>query len=246
MAGENENDTVKLGGVVQRPAQFDEVSRLPDKEQQLEELLTAEQAKNEMQQVEFEGEVHEFPKDFSEEEISNALTGQVSEEPQHKVYYGKGAIKQVEKDEGKLTDIQQHLVTLEGYVRGEYKDTKGIVTRGVGQTGKFADMTFKQSFEAHVKRTKSRIRNFDALPDFVKQELIQAEYRGDLALSPKFRGLFNAGNYQEAAAEFLDSDDYRNSLEEGTGVADRMEMVSEAIMKFAAAQAELQEQTSES
>lgn len=193
-------------------------------------------ATEQFMRVEFEGEVHEFPSDFSDEDISTALSGQVSEEPEHKIYYGESAIKQVEKDEGSLTATQKHLVTLEGYVRGEYQDTKGITTRGVGQTGKFADMTFKQSFDVHVRRTKSRIRNFDTYPDFVKQELIQAEYRGDLGNSPKFMSLLNAGNFSEAAEEFLDVDEYRDSLEDGTGIATRMEMVRDALLKFAATQ----------
>lgn len=195
-------------------------------------------ANEQFTRVEFEGGVHEFPSSFSEEEISTALAGQVSEEPEHKIYYGESAIEQVEKDEGSLTATQKHLVTLEGYVRGEYQDTKGITTRGVGQTGKFADMTFKQSFEAHVKRAKSYIRNFDTYPDFVKQELIQAEYRGDLGNSPKFRSLLNAGKFSEAAEEFIDLDDYRDSLEDGTGIADRMEMVRDALLKFADEQQE--------
>lgn len=183
--------------------------------------------------VEYEGAMHEFPSDFTDEDISNALIGQISEEPEQKIFHGAEAVTEVEKDEGKLNDTQKHLIELEGFSRTTYQDSKDETTSGVGQRGKFADMTFKDSYDAHVKRAESRVPNLQKFPEFVKQELIQAEYRGDLGSSPKFVKLLNAGNFREAAAEFLDNDDYRDSLEDGSGVSTRMEMVRDALNTLA-------------
>jgi hypothetical protein len=154
-----------------------------------------------IQTIDFDGEMHEFPDDFTDEEIGMALTGGKS----NKIYAGKAAVKQVVAAEGALTPQQEHLVMLEGYASGEYSDTKGIKT-----TGGFKD-----------------------LPVYVRQELVQAEYRGDLAGSPKFLAKLNARDYKAAAEEFLDNEDYRESVEDGTGVASRMELVHQALLRLA-------------
>jgi GH24 family phage-related lysozyme (muramidase) len=182
-----------------------------------------------IQTIDFDGELHEFPDDFTDEEIGMALTGGKS----NKIYAGKAAVKQVVAAEGALTPQQEHLVMLEGYASGEYSDTKGIKTTGVGQTGKFAKMPFKQVYDIHVKRAQSRVGGFKDLPVYVRQELVQAEYRGDLAGSPKFLAKLNARDYKAAAEEFLDNEDYRESVEDGTGVASRMELVHQALLRLA-------------
>jgi GH24 family phage-related lysozyme (muramidase) len=146
---------------------------------------------------------------------------------------GNKAIKAVEKREGReLSAKERRIVELEGFVPVPYLDSKGNVTIGVGQTGKFARMPFADSFKVHEKRAKSRIPSWDRLPESLQAELIQAEYRGDLGGSPKFRALFNAGKYEEAAAEFLDNDDYRESLADGRGIDERMEAVAKEVTAY--------------
>jgi hypothetical protein len=240
---------VEVGTPVKERVTIVETSTLPEKQtiEQKEQLIDAqlqgEQVAQSLkgagpqtlkaqptQKIEFEGEVHEFPMDFTDEDIAVAFGGTPKKET--KTFVGKGAIKQVEALEGALTDSQKHLVTLEGYVDGEYKDIDGNSTKGVGQTGKFAGMTFKESYKAHVKRVQSRVSTFTTLPQYLQQELIQAEYRGDWANSPKTLGLINSGEWAKAAAEFLDSDDYRDSLADGHGIDERMEMVHDALLKY--------------
>lgn len=185
------------------------------------------------QLVSFKGETHSFPKSWDDTKIAQALSGREEQPKVGKILHGRAAVKRVEKDEGKLTEGQKHLVTLEGYSKEEYSDTKGVKTRGVGQTGKFASMTFKEVYEIHVERAKSRIPAYGSFPASVQQELIQAEYRGDLALSPKFLTKLNAGQFRSAAAEFLDNDDYRESLVERTGVHKRMKLVHDSLISLA-------------
>ena len=150
------------------------------------------------------------------------------------VYHGSDAIAQVEANIGRpLTYAERRVVEEEGYVATPYTDTKGITTQGVGQTGKWIDAGFEAAFEHHVDRARNRIPNLDEYPEELQAELIQAEYRGDLGHSPTFLRLLNQGNYAQAAEEFLDNNDYRNSLVAGTGVHGRMKRVSDAVASYA-------------
>jgi len=152
-----------------------------------------------------------------------------------KQYFGQQAIRVVEQELGRpLTNPEKRVVEEEGYVAGDYRDDKGILTSGVGQTGKYRGMGFDETFKAHEYTAKKMIKDFDRLPEGVQGELIQAAYRGDLQGSPKFRRLFNQGKYAEAADEFLDNDDYKiskklNESGKPHGVQGRMERVADAV-----------------
>jgi len=149
------------------------------------------------------------------------------------VYHGADAIAQVESSLGRpLTYAEKRVVEEEGYVATPYTDTKGITTQGVGQTGQWIEAGFEAAFAHHVDRTRNRIPNLDEYPEDLQAELIQAEYRGDLGHSPTFLRLFNQGNYAQASEEFLDNNDYRNSLVTNTGVHGRMKRVSDAVASY--------------
>jgi len=155
-----------------------------------------------------------------------------------KTYYGTEAIAKVEEMLGRpLTYPEKRVVEEEGYVEGNYRDTKGILTAGVGQTGKYMDMSFDDTFKDHEDTARALIKNYDNLPPAVQGELVQAAYRGDLQGSPTFVRLFNEGKYSEAAQEFLDNNDYRASVTknkkgEAHGVQGRMERVSNAVAQL--------------
>lgn len=155
-----------------------------------------------------------------------------------KTYYGLEAVKKVEELVGRKLSVPEiRVIEEEGFVDGEYMDDKGIVTRGVGQTGPYMDMSFEDTFKAHENIARKLIPAYDELPDLVKAELAQAAYRSDLQQSPNFRKLFNAGKYAEAAEEFLDNKDYRDSVVrnnrgEPHGVARRMEAVANAVREY--------------
>jgi GH24 family phage-related lysozyme (muramidase) len=152
-----------------------------------------------------------------------------------KVLYGKDAVKKAEQLVGRpLTYAEKRVVEEEGYSQETYKDTKGIETSGFGFTGDFMGMPFDKVFEVHEKRLRGKIKNLDSLPEEIKAELIQAEYRGDVNKKYKWVKLFNEGKYEEASKEFLDNNDYRKSIKEKTGVAGRMRKVSSAISSLKA------------
>jgi len=148
--------------------------------------------------------------------------------------HGQDAIAAVSQLEGReLSPKEQRVVMLEGFVPEVYEDTKGIKTYGVGQTGKWINKTFGESFAHHEDRTRKHIKNYDKLPEWLQAELVQAEYRGDLGMSPTFRKLFNAGKYKQAASEFLDHAEYKdpNTPDQIKG---RLESVAKAVAQFAA------------
>jgi len=156
-------------------------------------------------------------------------------------YSGESAVREVEKRlDRKLTPQEKRVVKLEGFVDGYYLDSKGVLTRGIGQTGTYAEgdkslSGFNAAFKSHIDRMKERegMARYDSYTPNLQKELIQAEYRGDIGQSPTFRGLLNAAktpqDYEKAATEFLNNNDYRNAKESGSGVAARMEAVANAV-----------------
>jgi GH24 family phage-related lysozyme (muramidase) len=149
------------------------------------------------------------------------------------VLYGMDAVKRVEAMEGrKLSYPEMTVVMEEGFVNQPYKDTKGVITYGVGQTGEWMNKPFSAAYAAHEDDVRNLIPDYDYYSDDIKAALMSAAYRGDLQQSPKFRKLFNEGNYEAAADEFLNNADYRQSKKEGTGVAKRMERIAEAIRNY--------------
>lgn len=155
-----------------------------------------------------------------------------------KKLHGEAAVAAVEKAEGKLTPIQRHVVILEGYSSDDYEDTKKIPTAGVGQTGPYKNKPFKEVFGIFEKRVRDAIPQYDSLPLYLRKELVQSAYRGDLGFSPDTVKLFNKGNYTDAAKEFLVHEEYLSEKEKAkkTGkpshIAERIEAASDAIDRY--------------
>lgn len=126
-----------------------------------------------------------------------------------KTLHGMAAIRAIEANEGELSPEQRFVALKEGYVDGEYLDHKGIPTRGVGQTGKFMYMTYKETFSILEEEcAKKFIPAYPVLDEKLRCVIMSAFYRGDIQQSPKFRRLFNEHKYEEAAAEFLNHKEY--------------------------------------
>jgi GH24 family phage-related lysozyme (muramidase) len=157
----------------------------------------------------------------------------------NRIFRGVDAVEEVERLEGRmLSPIEAELVMEEGYAVGPYLDTKGVATSGVGQTGGFQGKPFGEVFQTFEQETRKLIPAYDSLPEYAQSALMLAAYRGDLQQSPKFRRLFNAGEYEAAADEFLNNDDYRQAKKRGTGVAKRMEKVAERVRRLASPEKE--------
>lgn len=138
------------------------------------------------------------------------------------------------------TRLEERLVELEGFEAEAYKpdDTEEYFTIGYGHYGsdvkKGTVLTEAEARELLRKDIKKRmpsikkaIKNFDSLSDDLKVEIAQSWFRGGISGSPKTIKLINEGKFTEAAAEFLDNDEYRTT--KLRGVKTRMEALSNAL-----------------
>lgn len=127
------------------------------------------------------------------------------------IYHGKQAVDALEAKENiLLTEMERRTVMCEGYADEPYRDTKGILTSGVGQTGHWIDKPFRDAFNHHADRCAARFPEWRMMPSYLKTELVQCEYRGDLGLSKKACEHVRNGRWEAAAGEFLDNAEYRN------------------------------------
>jgi GH24 family phage-related lysozyme (muramidase) len=124
-----------------------------------------------------------------------------------------------------------------------YKDIKGIPTIGVGHklkpTEKFTSITEQQAEDLFNQDVQEKINyvvkdigeaHWKELPEPVQIALTDFDFRGDWRGSPKATQFFKDKKYYAAAKEMLDSDEYRESKEKGTGIAPRMERNVQAIV----------------
>jgi len=162
--------------------------------------------------------------------------------PSPEIFYGNDAVAKVVELEGELTPLQRAVVLEEGYVDAVYEDdaatsgirSENVKTRGVGQTGKYMDMTFKESFEAKLNEAKELFPNFDNLSHSQQEAIISTHYRGDTRLRSgkvaAWVGLVNEGKFEEASVELLDHKEYKERKKKGRdGVVKRLEKASEGL-----------------
>jgi GH24 family phage-related lysozyme (muramidase) len=130
-----------------------------------------------------------------------------------------------------LTPEQKYVVEHEGFVDGEYKDTKGISTSGVGQTGKYKDMTFKKAFKIHQDEAKRYVPKFDSLSENQQKALMSLIYRGDMKKNYKWVKHLNKGDYEKASVELLNHEEYKGLLKTNpkSGIIGRLEEASRFI-----------------
>ena len=130
-----------------------------------------------------------------------------------------------------MDEIQKYVITHEGFVGGEYKDTKDITTSGVGQTGKYMGMTFKEAYGEHLNDAKAMVPKFDQLDGDRQKAIMSLAYRGDLAQSSTFRKLLNQGKYEEASIELLDHEEYLDykKNDPSNGIVHRLEEAARFI-----------------
>jgi len=143
------------------------------------------------------------------------------------IYHGKQAVKAAEAFLGRaLKPEERRACYLEGYSDEVYLDTKGIETFGMGQTGEWIKKGLEAALNAHEVRVLGRLQDYHTYPEYLRCELFQAEYRGDLGHSPNTVGLINGRRFDQAAIEFLDNDEYRTAPE---SIRRRMKAVATAL-----------------
>lgn len=79
---------------------------------------------------------------------------------------------------------------------------------------------------------QKRIPEFHKMPTYLQQELASEHYRGGLGNAKKTIAHINAGRFQEAAHEYLDSDEYREEKPDESGVAKRYDALHQALLRY--------------
>ena len=92
-----------------------------------------------------------------------------------------------------------------------------------------ANMALDQEIGEKLKAVNKRIPVFNNLPAKLRVPMLSSFYRGGLSGSPETIKLINKRDFIGAAKEFLNNKEYKKAKKEGSGVADRMEELSNAL-----------------
>jgi len=132
------------------------------------------------------------------------------------IFEGDRAVRKLAESKGvtvdELSSLEKILAKYEGFSTAKYKDSKGVITKGLGQTGKFiTDSNPDNTISEHVRRARRLFTNFDELPQETQDSLVLAVYRGDAKNSYNWVKAFNEGQYGLAAEEVLNDKTYKKS-----------------------------------
>lgn len=140
----------------------------------------------------------------------------------------------------------------EGYKPAAYQDSNGKWTIGVGTLiGKGSDSDLKSSpyYKKTINETTAKSlaqtkitekinlikvlvgeSTFNEFSPNLQAHLVSGAYRGDITGSPKAIQFLKNQQFEQAAKEYLDNDEYRKAKAKKNGVAPRMEAAA-AIIK---------------
>ena len=98
-----------------------------------------------------------------------------------------------------------------------------------------AQKNLAEDVEIRLEEIQDLIPNFSKFSNELQLALFSEYYRGSVMQSPKTVKLINEGRFSEAAAEFLDNDEYRNAVDRGRrGIRKRMKKVFNLLKRESA------------
>ena len=135
-------------------------------------------------------------------------------------------INQIMKDEGKPFLEATKVFKDEKNFSIGYGRNNANVKKGDKITLEKAQENLAEDVKIRLEEIQDLIPNFSNLSDQLQLALFSEYYRGSVRQSPKTVKLINEGKFSEAAAEFLDNDEYRNAVDRGRrGIRKRMKKV---------------------
>jgi GH24 family phage-related lysozyme (muramidase) len=132
----------------------------------------------------------------------------------------------------------------EGLKLKPYRDSKGILTIGVGHRimpdedfssgidKEQAQEIFSKDVLAKINVAERLFPKYNTYPDYVKIALLDGVFRGDHKAKYKTTKFINNGDFKAAARESIRNNDYTTSKANNTGVWKRMLANSSAMLKF--------------
>jgi GH24 family phage-related lysozyme (muramidase) len=107
------------------------------------------------------------------------------------------------------------------------------VKKGQRITRKEASLLLDKDIKERIPEVQNLIPKFDSFPSSAQTAIFGEYYRGSVGGSPDTVKAINAGEYEKAAKEFLDNDEYRERVAlNRAGIGPRMERVSSELMKM--------------
>jgi len=105
----------------------------------------------------------------------------------------------------------------------------GRFSKGITQSD--AERLLKHDLYVASQKVLGMIPSYHSLPDAVRQALINAAYRGELKSTYQTVKLMNAGRWKEAAAEYLNHDEYKSG--KYPGIQQRMKWNHDQLAAYA-------------
>ena len=135
-------------------------------------------------------------------------------------------IKRIMKDEGKpFLEATKVFDDEKNFTIG-YGRNNASIKKGDKITVEQAQKNLAEDVKIRLEEIQDLIPNFSNLSDQLQLALFSEYYRGSVRQSPKTVKLINEGKFSEAAAEFLDNDEYRNAVGRNRrGIRKRMKRV---------------------
>lgn len=123
-----------------------------------------------------------------------------------------------------------HLVTAESpKIFDELKISQDVLKGKAKLTPEQADKLLERDVRNRLPKVQKMLPNFGSYSTELQGELASEYFRGMLPQSPKAVSYLNAGKFDEAAKEYLNAKEYRDSVAQKTGIAPRMKALSDAI-----------------
>lgn len=152
------------------------------------------------------------------------------------IYYGDAAVRaacEYYDHPYPPSYVATHIIHEEGFVPGTYEDTKGILTEGIGLTGKYIGKNFfTEVLPEFEEKARRKVSCYDSMPDFGKAAVLSAIYRGDLG--PRTAKLLSNEHFNLASIEYLNHREYKQLKEHNprSGIVARMERNAYAFSRI--------------
>lgn len=140
-----------------------------------------------------------------------------------KRYYGSDAVREAARYYGYSGEVAPevaHLIGEEGFVPGTYLDSKDIPTEGVGQTGDMMGRDFfTEVYPVYAARAMGSTKDWIKITPEARAAIVSMAYRGDWG--PNTKKALRKGEWEEAAKQYLDHDEYRKGKQKGATKAQK-------------------------
>ncbi len=108
---------------------------------------------------------------------------------------------------------------------------KEILSGQTKMTPEQIERLFERDVKVRLPKVKKIAPDFETYSPELQAELTSEYFRGMVGKSPTAMKLLRAGDFEGAATEFLNADEYNKSVQQKTGIAKRMKNLADAMRR---------------